>query len=851
MTTNNSKSETADATEAQPMSEAQLDGVVGGLGIANLGDALRNSMHTVADSVAILSKPIGIAPLPLPPSEPTVDDISTQFGKEFAGSAGKTGGLSALENAVQSAAAKFAKNGFDAASAKSLAWSSAYDQMTKGAGHAFDAYPDVKSAVLSHTADVAKGIGLEVGQNGNLSGALHKATDLLAAANATLKGPQVEAAIKSGTNALQEGLQLAANTRIGKAVMGPINDPASIDAWKNLVSELAVSGATPAKVTPVAILSALVENGALAKIFGSGADSPEVRQVANAVSYTINGLQDACVAAYKVGYINTIQAGGEMLWNSVRNVGDLGKAMVSGDTGAMKAAVIALGTDLFNDYKGILKNYFVDVPIAFLESVRGVVSTTLDKLGATPYVNEAAAITVNALKDFGEMARSGSLHAVETVGDLARAGVKGAAALSENLAREGVKGAMDVMSSLAAEGKVAISTMENLARAGVNGAAAAMEDLAKKGVNGAVGSIESLVKDGKIAIGTLESLAKQGVTQAVGSIENLARQGITGATTAIESLSKAGVKGAIDSAENLVKGGKMAMSTLESLAKTGVSGALGAIDHLARAGSLDGLRALGNLATGGLVAATAPLVELAKQGGMQVAAFRSLISEIMSKAPAAVVNSLVNEASRYAKTVDEAARIIASGISHGQAVALKAASDLVKSAVGSAQTLLMTEISLAAKSGGALAQTAVNELGNLAKQGGALGQTAVNELGNLAKRGGALGQTAVNELGKVAKQGGALAQQAVAVLGDAVKSGSSAAVSALKDVARGSGDIANKAVHTLENVAKAGFNEAKSAVVDLANSGVAEAQNIVRGASNFFTGAGDWLKGSKLNPSNW
>jgi hypothetical protein len=851
------KSTQAENTEAQPLSEAkvtpfvsgpkapqvtlgnqmtdeQLDGVVGGLNIT----VINKTQSDVLDSVVVFQKPtsgavhLTVAIAPPPTSEQVLADISTQFGNEFAASVGKTGAVPALEHAVQSAAAKFTANGFDAASAKALAWSSAYDQMSKSGGHTFDAYPQAKATIMAHTGDVAKGIGLEVGQNGNLGGALHKATDLLAAANATLKGPQLEAALKSSTSALQEGLQLAANTRVGKVVMGAINDPASIDAWKNLVSELAVSSQAPSELLPITILAALVEHGALAKIFGSGADSPEVRLVANAVSSTINGLQDACVAAYKEGYINTFQASGEMLLHSVRNVADLGKAMVSGDTGAMKAAVIALGTELVNDYKGMLKHYFVDIPTAFVKSVSSVVANTLDKLGATPYVNEAAAITVNALKDFGEMAKGGSLHAVEAVGDFARAGVKGAAALSEDLARQGVKGAMDAMSSLAADGKVAVSTIENLARAGVNGAAAAMEDLAKKGVNGAVGGIETLVKDGKMAVGTLENLAKQGVTQAVGSIENLAKQGVNGAANAIESLSKAGVKGAIDSAENLVKSGKMAMSTLEHLATSGASGALGAIDHLARVGSADAIKALGNLAAGGMAAAAVPLAELTKLG-VASAAVLAEVKRVMSTAPAAVINSLVTEASRYAKTVQSCANILAIGIEKGQAVALRAASELAKTAVGAAQTVLVNGVSWAAKSGGALAQSAVNELGTLARQGGALGQTAANELG------------------KVAHQGGAIAQKAVSVLGDAVKSGSSAAVSALKEVARGTGDIANKAVHTLEDGAKAGFNEAKTAVVDLANSGVAEAQSIVRGASNFFTGAGDWIKGSKMNPSNW
>lgn len=844
----------------EAMKDDQLDGVVGGLTTLSSKEtpskvALVDAVGTPIMDVGV--KPggsigIGIEPVKVSMSLGTPDIVATtesDLAASFRGAANKGDGVGALNSAVDTAIAKLKTSGYDADSAKAVAWSTAYEQMSKGASGAFETFPEVKKAILSHAEDAAKGIGIAVAVTQDLGGALTKTTNLLAEAGAQLKGVDLDNLVHKGSGALQAGLSFAAETREGKALLGAINDPANIEAWKNVVAEAALSISTPTLVTPLAALCSLVEGGAIAKVFGNDAPA-EMKQVANAVTATIASLQDTFVAGYKSGYLGLIGNTGSMLYDASRNVLDLGKAMVSGDANAMRNAAVALCTDLFNDYKGLLTSYFVDTPKVVIEGLGKAIGTCLDKLGATPYVNEAAAVTAQALKDFGEMAKNGTVEAVNAIGDFARNGVNGAATVAEDLAKQGVKGAMDVMNSLAAEGQVAISTIENLVKAGANGAAAALESLARAGVNGAVAGVENMVKEGRMALGVLENLARSGVNGALSSVESLAKQGFNGASAAIESLARQGVAGAIDAAETLVKGGKMALSTIEDLARSGVSGAIGAIDHLARAGSAEAVRALGNLASGGLAAAATALVEVAKLG-VAAEAVASAVEQIMKSGRTVVIDGLVSEAAKFARTIDDCANILRIGIDKGSQAALNAATELARTAIGNAQLILFDGIGKAVFQGGAYAQTAINELNNIAKLTGNTAQLAVHTLGNMASVGVAASQTAINALSDVARAGVQQADNAVRTLGNLAQTGSTAAINALTEVGRGISGTAKLAVNTLESVAKAGYSEAKSAVENLARDGVEEARKIVNAAGGFFENLWGNISGSKLNPSNW
>ena len=848
-----SKPQNPEISQPQAMSDEQLDGVVGGLTMA-VAKPLPVGQQQIADAIGAIDvvKPVAAAAETMVKSSAGTLALATaesELANQFNGTPAKGNGVAALAGAVDAAIGKLTASGYDAVSAKALAWNSAYDQMSKGAGGAFEAFPEAKTVILSHAEDIAKGIGIAVASNQDLSGALTKATNLLSEAGAKLKGPELESLVQKGGSALQSGLQFASETREGKALLGALNDPKNLDAWKNLMAETALSISTPKLVTPIAALCSLVEGGAIAKVFGSDAP-PEMKQVANAVTATIQGLQDTFVAGYKSGYIGLITNTGMMLYDAGRNVLDLGKAMVSGDPDGMKKAAIALCTDMFNDYKGLLKSYFVDTPKLVGEALGKVIGTCLDKLGATPYVNEAAAATAKALKDFGEMARNGTVEAVKAIGDFARNGVNGATAAAEDLAKQGVKGAMDVVSDLAANGKIAIGTLENLVKSGANGAAAALEDLARKGVNGAVAGVEHMVKDGKMAIGVLENLAKSGVNGALSSVESLARQGVAGASAAVETLARQGVAGAMDAAETLVKGGQMAVGTLENLAKQGANGALNAIDHLARAGSNEAVRALGNLASTGMAGAGLALAEVAKLG-VAADALRNSVAQVMSSGQTAVINALVGEATKFAKTVDNCADVLRIGIDKGSKAALDAATGIAASAVGNAQTILFDGIGKAVFKGGDYAQSAANELNKIAKTTGNTAELAVRTLGNMANQGVAGAQSAANALSDVVRAGTQQAQNALNVLGYGAQAGSKVAIAALTDVARSAGAFGKEAINQLDSAAHKGYSEAKSAVENLAAEGVKGAKDLIDKSGGFFEDLGKKIADSKLNPSNW
>lgn len=845
--------------EAAAMSDDQLDGVVGGMSTVATTKPMASKvqMADIVGSMDNVIKPVTggpvaggfiAEPVKVSLNSSAVIGAEADLAAQFKSVSSKGNGVAALNSAVDNTVVKLKAAGYDSASATSLAWSSAYDQMSKGASGAFDAFPEAKKVILSHAEDAVKGIGIAVAATQDLGGALTKATNLLAEAGAKLKGPELDSLMSKGNSALQSGLSFAAETREGKALLGAINDPKNIEAWKNVVAEAALSISTPKLVTPLAALCSLVEGGAVAKIFGSDGP-PELKQVANAVSATIANLQDTFVAGYKSGYLGLIGNTGVMLYDMGKNVLDLGKCMVSGDVNGMKNAAIALCTDMFNDYKGLLKNYFIDTPIAIVEGLGKTIGTCLDKLGATPYVNEAAAVTAKAMKDFGELAKNGTVEAAKAIGDFARNGVNGAAATAEDLAKQGVKGAMDVMNSLASEGKVAISTIENLVKAGANGAAAALEDLAKKGVSGAVAGVEHMIKDGKMAMNVLENLAKAGVNGALSSVENLAKQGVNGATAAVESLARQGVAGAMDAAENLVKGGKMAISTLENLARSGANGAISAIDHLARTGSTEAINALGNLASAGQAAAGAALAEVAKLG-IATEALRNAVASVMSSGQTVVINALVSEAAKFAKTVDNCADVLRIGIDKGSRAALDAATSIAQTAIGNAQAILFDGIGKAVFKGGEYAQAAANELNKIAKTTGATAELAVRTLGNMAAQGVQGAQAALNSLHDVAKSGLQQADNAVHTIANFAKGGSKAAIDALTDIGKAANSTGKLAVQALESAAKAGYNEAKTAVENLARDGVKAAQDIINASGTFFNKVGNWFE-SNMNPSKW
>ncbi|MEA1672863.1 hypothetical protein [Nitrospirillum sp. BR 11163] len=885
----------SEATETKPMSEGQLDHVVGGLGLGGPGISLDRSKLSL-DLGALDPAPLDAArPLTGGSSVATDDPRAdlTSIENVLAGNfrsivaLGGSDGTAALNTAVGRAATSFQMAGFDADTAKAMAWTSAYDQMSKGAGSAFDAYPAAKATILSHSDDIAKGIGAAVSLTGDLAGALTKTTDMLASAGSKLSGQALQAVLDKGGSALEYGLDFASRTRQGKAVMGVINDPGNVESWKNLWAQAALSSSMPKLATPINVLCYFVENGAMAKVFGNDAPG-EVKQVAGAIRATISGLQDTFLAGYKSGYIGLAGNTATMLFEAGKNIADLGKAMYSGDTGAMKAAALSLVSDLFHDYKNMLKDYYYDTPKVVVEYLGKTLSTTMDKLGATAVATEAAAVTAQAMKDFGDLAKNGTLEAVSVIGDFAKSGVHGAADVAEDLARHGIKGAMDVVSDLAANGKVAMGTIENLVRAGASGAAEALESLAKRGIDGAVTGVEHMVKEGKIALGVLENLASTGAKEAVGAIENLARQGVSGASTAIEGLARQGVAGAIDAAEHLVKGGQMAIDTLENLARSGVSGALSAIDHLARAGSREAVATLGNLAIGGLTAAALPLVELAKLGILPDAVTQA-VERILTNAPQMVVDGLVNEAKRYANTVEGAAQIIAAGVAHGSTAAFNAAADLAKTATEAVRGHLVDGLITAANSGGALAAQAAAELGSITLLGGQAAFKAFDELLTMSRKGGAIAEAAVGAIADVANSGAVHAQTAIHTLGEvarwstagyeraahalttvalgggqyasyavdglkiAAQWGSEAAMDALSKIGREAqslSSIAKSAVDGLRTAATIGWDYAENTIRSLASSGVHYAYKALKSAENFFRQVGSWIE-VKMNPTRW
>lgn len=593
---------------------------------------------------------------------------------------GKSGAAaaSAMEDVIRNSSKTIASAlGVAPAVADTLAWSAAYKAVfetgsaARAGGAAIDA---MKNDLRAHVGDVCKGLANEISYGGTLKSGLNRASDVMADAIAKA-GPAAEREItEKGRAAFETGLELAKKHPVGKSIMAALDDPKNTEAWQRVVSEIAVNKAMPLKGTAVKFLLEGMTSQAVAKAVGLGDFPPAVKQTAAALVKTWDGIERAVVDLHSKSFIEgmTFGLGAKGLIDIGLNCAQLGKALVSGDTGAMKRAAEALVVDAFTDMKDGLNRAYVQGAAKAFEYSKDITMALLDGLGATPYAALAVAETAKAMTDLGNAAKNGSVAAANALADFAKNDIAGGGARAVDELR-------GVAKSAGAAAEVAVDALGTTARSGVK--------YAEGAVNALIDVARSPLASGTKAVGALGDLAGSSAGQAryaayalidlsraagpfaqnaLGELNGLARSGTRQAAIAVEGLTDIGKSGA--------KFAQDAVYTLIDVSRSGAATAAQAVNGMA---------------------------DVAKFGGQQATA---------------AVNGLVDLGKASGKHAE---------------YAVNALGDVAKSGAQQAK-LAVDGLKSLGDSGAQYANQAIDTLGNVAKSGTAYANYAIDNLKGMA-----------------------------------------------------------------------------------------------------------------------
>ncbi|MFC3067894.1 hypothetical protein [Phenylobacterium soli] len=593
---------------------------------------------------------------------------------------GKSGAAAAnaMEDVIRGSAKTIASSlGVSQAVADTLAWSAAYKAVfeTGSAARAGSAALEaMKNDLRAHVGDVCKGLANEISYGGALKTSLSRASDAMADAIAKA-GPAAEREItEKGKIAFETGLELAKKHPVGKAVMAALDDPKNTDAWSKVVSEIAVSKGLPKQATAVKFLLEGMTSQAVAKAIGLGDFPPQVKQTAKALVTTLENVERAVVDLHSKSFVEgmTFGLGIKGIVDIGLNAAQLGKALVSGDTGAMQRAAQALVTDAFNDMKDGLNRAYVQGAAKAFDYTKDITMGLLNGLGATPYAEVAVREAGKAMTEFGNMAKNGSVAAANAIADFAKNDVAGAGVRAVDELR-------GVAKTAGAAADTAVDALGTAARSGAKyaeGAVNALIDVSRspgasavKAV-GALGDIaESSAGQARYAAYALVDLSRAAgpfAQHAMGELNGLARSGTRQAAIAVEGLT--------DIAKSGAKFAQDAVFTLMDVSRSGAATAVQAVNGIA---------------------------DVAKSGAQQATA---------------AVNGLVDLGKASGKQAE---------------LAVNALGDVAKSGVRQA-SLAVDGLKSLGESGAQCASKAIDTLGSVAKSGSAYANQAIDALKGLS-----------------------------------------------------------------------------------------------------------------------
>ena len=408
---------------------------------------------------------------------------------------------------------------------------------------------------------------------GVLANGIGQTSDVLAHLMSKVDTQQIrDDLVSKAQSGFEKGLDTLKGMREGKAVADLINNPTSEDAWKTAVFEVGISAVTPTKVGIVKFLGEQMASNATLKYIGLGQYDPQVQQAARAMVNTMNMATDAVVDLYKNGYVAAMTFGLDVkgIVDIGKNIGDFGKAAVSGDVNAMGKAAKALVVDAVNDVKDGLEKFYIGGTTKAVSWAKDITMGLLNDLGATPYAEIAVQETKKALVDFGNKAKAGSEAAINAIADFA----------AKDVARTGqqaIDTLADVSKSGVREAEKAVNALGDVAKAGGRQAEAAVNALGDVGKSG--------VKEAEKAINLLGDVAKSGARdaeKAVNALADVGKSGVREAEKAINTLADVAKSGAsyanaaIDQLKNLSGDVEAAARALEGVANAGVKYAEGA-----------------------------------------------------------------------------------------------------------------------------------------------------------------------------------------------------------------------------------------------------------------------------------
>ncbi|WCT74170.1 hypothetical protein PQ455_02750 [Sphingomonas naphthae] len=759
-----------------------LDQVVGGAGpgTSTQEDEQKKKMLVAAEmreEVPVFSAPGGQVVIP-PPTivvvpEAVLHDVQNTITTALFSlpTSSPTDAAKSMQTLVDNAAGKLraAFPTLDAESATGMAWATAYKAVFEdhsAAGKPAAIVDAIKGSITSHAADISRGFAAEVGYTGNLKASLSSAADALAH---SLKGASTAAAeeIKDKASlAFEKGLEAAKSTGIGKSVMAAFDDPKNIALWQQAYANAGYAIVSPSWATPVKFLANLMTEQSTAKAIGLGDFPSEVKQTARAMVNVFDNVEKAFVDIYASGFLIPLTFGFDVkgIINMGENAADLGKAIWAGDTKGMADAAQSLVTDMAIDLKDGMVKYYYELPTKAFNWTKDATIQLMDDLGATPYINQAAAATKDAFVDFGNAAKNGSINALNTLEDFAKNDIPGALNQIESLAKSGLN--------------VAVSALEDVARAGVKGAVTALTEVLKVGTNpgAAIDALGRLIKDN--APGALAEVAKLGAT-------------VEGATWAIRKAAEQGSAAALDAVTNLAKtaAGNFQRIAVDAVKEAVINGVPGAIDKMA------------NLVENDVKWVRDSVQDLIGKGGAQAQQVLDKVEQLYGKAAGAT--AIVEWAAKYA--ANEVGR---SAISELESIAKKG---------GAYANQAIDSLAAAMRVGGKHADRAWDAVAGVAESGVAHAGKAVATMESFAKSGANYASQSFDSLKRIANSGGTYVNQAIDGLASVAKSGTNLANSAVDELKK-LGKTSETALKALEGAANTvggyattAYNEAKKA----------------------------------------